>query len=192
MMRNKKPYFRNRNGWDPDMGAKIQPTQREVTFRPEEIIVSKTDLKGRITYANRTFSEVAGYSRTELMGQPHSIIRHPDMPRAVFKLLWDQLAEEKEVFAYVKNMARNGDYYWVFAHVTPSYDAERRVVGYHSNRRVPDRRVVTSVMEPVYAELLKIEASHSNAKEGLKASFARLMDIVKSKAASYDELIFAL
>jgi PAS domain S-box-containing protein len=174
------------------MVAKITPTDREVTFRPDEIIVSKTDLKGRITYANRTFSQVAGYSRDELMGQPHSIIRHPDMPRAVFKLLWDQLAEQKEVFAYVKNMTRHGDFYWVFAHVTPSYDGDRKVVGYHSNRRVPDRRVIKEVMEPVYADLLKIEASHSNAKDGMKASFARLMDIVKSKAASYDELIFAL
>lgn len=174
------------------MATKVLPTNREVTFRPEEIIVSKTDLKGRITYANRTFSQVAGFTRDELMGKPHSIIRHPDMPRCVFKLLWDQLAEEKEVFAYVKNMARNGDYYWVFAHVTPSYDASRQVVGYHSNRRVPDRRVIDGVIAPVYGDLLKIEASHSNAKDGLRASFTQLMDIVKSKAASYDELIFAL
>jgi len=174
------------------MSPRIVPTQREVTFRPDEIIVSKTDLKGRITYANRTFSEVAGYSRAELMGAPHSIIRHPDMPRAVFKLLWDRLGEEHEVFAYVKNMTRHGDFYWVFAHVTPSYDDEHRVVGYHSNRRVPDRRVIAEVMEPVYGELLRIEASHANAKDGLRASFARLLDIVKSKANSYDELIFAL
>ena len=174
------------------MAPRIVPTQREVTFRPEEIIVSKTDLKGRIIYANRTFSEVAGYSRAELMGAPHSIIRHPDMPRAVFKLLWDRLAEEKEVFAYVKNMTRAGDFYWVFAHVTPSYDVARKVVGYHSNRRVPDRRVIKDVMEPVYGELLRIEASHPNAKDGLRASFARLLEVVKSKATSYDELIFAL
>lgn len=174
------------------MPSRITPTKREVTFRPEEIIVSKTDLKGRITYANRTFSQVAGYSRAELMGAPHSIIRHPDMPRAVFKLLWDRLGEEKEVFAYVKNMARNGDFYWVFAHVTPSYDENRKVVGYHSNRRVPDRRVIAEVMEPVYADLLRIEASHPNAKDGLRASFSRLIEIVKSKANSYDELIFAL
>lgn len=176
----------------PTMVSQIAPTKREVTFRPDEIIVSKTDLKGRITYANRTFSQVAGYSRAELMGAPHSIIRHPDMPRAVFKLLWDQLAEEKEVFAYVKNMARNGDFYWVFAHVTPSYDNARRVIGYHSNRRVPDRRVIAEVMEPVYRGLLEIEAAHANAKEGLRASYARLNEIVKSKAATYDELIFAL
>jgi PAS domain S-box-containing protein len=174
------------------MASKITPTRNEVTFDPDEIIVSKTDLKGRITYANRTFSRIAGWSRSELMGAPHSIIRHPDMPRAVFKLLWDRLGEEKEVFAYVKNMARSGDFYWVFAHVTPSYDDEGRVVGYHSNRRVPDRRVVREVIEPLYAALLKTEASHSNAKEGMIASFSQLVDIVKSKASSYDELVFSL
>ncbi|TBW35223.1 PAS domain S-box protein [Siculibacillus lacustris] len=174
------------------MAQKIVPTNREVTFAPDEIIVSKTDLKGKITYANRTFSKVCGYSRAELMGAPHSIIRHPDMPRAVFKLLWDRLAEEKEVFAYVKNMTRWGDYYWVFAHVTPSYDDQGRVVGYHSNRRVPEQRIVRDVMEPVYAGLLATEASYSSAKEGLKASYAQLTDLVKSKATSYDELIFSL
>lgn len=174
------------------MAPHIRPTRHEVTFSPDEIIVSKTDLKGRITYANKTFATVAGYSRAELMGAPHSIIRHPDMPRAVFKLLWDRLAEQKEVFAYVKNMARTGDYYWVFAHVTPSYDAAGAVIGYHSNRRVPDRRIVGSVIEPIYGELSAIENSHANAKEGLRASFARLLDIVKSKASSYDELIFSL
>lgn len=174
------------------MASKILPTRNEVTFNPDEIIVSKTDLKGRITYANKTFANVAGYTRHELMGAPHSIIRHPDMPRAVFKLLWDRLAEQKEVFAYVKNMARSGDFYWVFAHVTPSYDEAGAVCGYHSNRRVPDRRVIGTVIEPIYAQLSAIESSHANAKEGLRASFAHLSDIVKSKASSYDELIFSL
>ncbi|MCE1236649.1 MAG: PAS domain-containing protein [Hyphomicrobiales bacterium] len=174
------------------MATRASPTRTEVTFASDEIIVSKTDLKGRITYANRTFSKVAGFSRAELMGAPHSIIRHPDMPRAVFRLLWDRLGEEKEVFAYVKNMTRTGDFYWVFAHVTPSYDDAGKVVGYHSNRRVPDRRVVNGVIEPLYAALLDIEAGHANAKDGLNASYAKLMDIVKSKASSYDELVFSL
>lgn len=174
------------------MAPRVTPKDREVTFDPDEIIVSKTDLKGRITYANTTFAKVAGYSRAELMGAPHSIIRHPDMPRCVFKLLWDRLAEEKEVFAYVKNMARGGEYYWVFAHVTPSYDNAGHVTGYHSNRRVPDRRVVDGVITPLYRTLLATEASHANAKDGLRASFAQLLDIVKSKASSYDELVFSL
>ena len=109
------------------------PTRKEVFFPDSEIIVSKTDLKGRITYANQTFCHVAGYDEAELLGQQHSIVRHPDMPRAVFKLLWDTLGEGKEIFAYVKNMTKHGDYYWVFAHVTPSYDGAGKLVGYHSS-----------------------------------------------------------
>src|SRR4051794_38246850 len=98
----------------------ITPTQREVFFDKDSFIVSKTDLKGRITYANKAFCDIAGYAEGEVIGQPHSIIRHPDMPRAIFKVLWDAIAEGREVFAYVKNMCRGGDHYWVFAHVTPS------------------------------------------------------------------------
>jgi len=168
------------------------PTNVEQFFDRSEIIVSKTDLKGRITYANRTFARLAGYSEAELLGQPHSIIRHPDMPRAVFKLLWDTLAERNEVFAYVKNLARDGSFYWVFAHVTPSMDADQNVVGYHSNRRVPRREVVSNVIEPLYASLLAEENAVANKKEGLARSSKMLTDIIRSKARSYDELIFSL
>lgn len=117
------------------MAHTIRPTQVEVRFDASDLIVSKTDLKGRITYANRTFCAISGYDEAEVIGQPHAMIRHPDMPRAVFRLLWDAILEGREIFAYVKNMTRTGDHYWVFAHVTPSRDAERRVSGFHSNRR---------------------------------------------------------
>ncbi|MEZ5841838.1 MAG: PAS domain-containing protein [Hyphomicrobiales bacterium] len=170
----------------------VTPKNVEVFFDKSEIIVSKTDLKGRITYANRTFARVAGYSEAELLGQPHSIIRHPDMPRAIFKFLWDTLAERNEVFAYVKNLARDGSYYWVFAHVTPSMDASNNVVGYHSNRRVPRRDVISNVIEPLYGALLAEENSVANKKEGLARSTKMLTDVVRSKARSYDELIFSL
>lgn len=88
------------------MKYKVQPTSVERVMREDDFIVSKTDLKGRITYGNRIFMEFSGFSEAELLNAPHNIIRHPDMPRGVFKLLWDTLAERQEVFAYVKNMAR--------------------------------------------------------------------------------------
>ena len=100
----------------------IKPTGIERTFGEDEIIVSKTDLKGRITYANQVFLRIPGYTEKEVLGQPHNIIRHPDMPRCVFKLLWDTLEARREIFAYVINMACNGDHYWVFAHVTPTFE----------------------------------------------------------------------
>ena len=119
------------------MTRAIRPTGVENLLGEEELIVSKTDLKGRITYANDVFIRMAKYSYAELMGAPHSAIRHPDMPRCVFKLLWDTLQSRQEIFAYVVNLAKDGSHYWVFAHVTPSYAKDGRIIGFHSNRRVP-------------------------------------------------------
>lgn len=160
-------------------------------FDDDEVIVSKTDIPGRITYANRVFQRVAGYDEAELMGAPHSIVRHPDMPRCVFKLLWDTLAAEQEIFAYVINRARNGDHYWVFAHVTPSYDAAGKVIGYHSSRRVPERRAVEAVI-PLYKTLRDIEAGHADRKQGMAASFAAVVDLLRFNGVSYDEFVFSL
>lgn len=163
---------------------------KEVFF--EGLIVSKTDMKGRLTYANEVFCKVAGYSEAELLGQPHSIIRHPDMPRAVFKYLWDTILEGREVFAYVKNLAKNGDFYWVFAHVTPSRHADGQIIGFHSNRRVPDPGIVRDVITPLYAGLLHEEQKHRNGKESLAAGYRALTDFIAMKKISYDELIFSL
>ena len=89
----------------------IKPTGVERFFDDDDIIVSKTDLKGKITYANRVFSQVSGYTEPELIGQPHNLIRHPDMPRCVFKLLWDTVQDGREIFAYVVNLCKGGDHY---------------------------------------------------------------------------------
>ncbi|MCW2245730.1 PAS domain S-box-containing protein [Azospirillum fermentarium] len=169
----------------------VSLTGVERFFDENEVIVSKTDLRGRITYANRVFQRVAGYTETDLMGAPHSIVRHPDMPRCVFKLLWDTLAAGQEIFAYVLNRARNGDHYWVFAHVTPSYDAAGNVVGYHSSRRVPDRAAVDKVI-PLYRTLLDIENSHSDRKKGMEAAFATVVGLLQEKGIGYDEFVFSL
>ena len=95
------------------------PTGRERTFGPDELIVSKTDLKGRMTYANDVFLRISGYDLDELIGQPHSLIRHPEMPRGLFRLLWQRISTGHEVFAFINNLAKTGDHYWVLAHVTP-------------------------------------------------------------------------
>ena len=91
-------------------------------MRDEDFIVSKTDAKGRISYSNRIFMEFAGYAEHELLGVQHNIVRHPDMPRAVFKVMWETLQAGQEFFGYVKNMASDGSFYWVFANVTPDMD----------------------------------------------------------------------
>lgn len=167
------------------------PTKTERTFGEEEIIVSKTDTKGRITYANEVFQRVGLYKEAELLGQPHSILRHPDMPRCVFKLLWDTVEQGNEIFAYVKNMAKNGDYYWVFAHVTPSFDAKHTIIGYHSNRRLPRREAIAKV-EPVYRKLLAEEERHPDRKAGMVSAFDMLVGLLKDQGIGYDEFVFSL
>lgn len=170
----------------------IHPTGVERFFGADEVIVSKTDLKGRLTYVNQVFMRISDYTETELLGQPHSMIRHPAMPRCIFKLLWDRIASGHEIFAYVNNMAKNGDHYWVLAHVTPSFDVNGQIRGYHSNRRVPDRTVLNTTIIPLYDRLLAEETRHANAKEGMASGFAMLEDVIRQKGISYDELIFSL
>ncbi len=174
------------------MARKILPTGTEITFDERDIIVSKTDPKGRITYANRTFMNISGYGEKELFGQPHSIIRHPDMPRAIFRLLWQTLAKKEEVFAYVVNLARNGNHYWVLAHVTPSVDTRGEITGYHSSRRRPSSATISDIIIPLYKDLLAIEQSVPNKKEGMNRAFDNLMDKLKEKKVSYNELILSL
>lgn len=169
----------------------VVPTQVERFFGEDEIIVSKTDLKGHITYANETFLQIAGYTEEEILGQPHNVIRHPDMPRCVFKFLWDTIQSGEEIFAYVKNMAKDGDYYWVFAHVTPTCDERGRVIGYHSNRRVPSRERV-SLFSDIYRRLLDEERRHSDWRSGMDASLKMLLGMVSDKGMQYDEFIFSV
>lgn len=163
----------------------------ERRFKDDEIIVSKTDLKGRITYGNDVFIQISGYSEKELMGQPHSILRHPAMPRCVFKLLWDTIEARQEIFAYVVNRAKNGDHYWVYAHVTPDIDHRGEIVGYHSSRRAPDPAAISAIV-PIYDALLAEENRHVNGKAALQASTAMLLSTLSNKGVSYDQFVLAL
>jgi len=170
---------------------KVQPTGRESPFSDHEIIVSKTDLKGRITYANDVFARVSGHTVNELLGQPQSIIRHPDMPRCVFKLLWDTIQAGEEIFAYVINMAKNGDHYWVLAHITPTFDANHTITGYHSFRRKPTNAQIAKIAL-IYKELLKEEHRPSNRKDGMHSAGELLNSYLRQKGISYDEFVFSL
>jgi PAS domain S-box-containing protein len=163
----------------------------ERRFRDDELIVSKTDLKGRITYCNDVFMRVSGYTEKELMGKPHSIVRHPSMPRSIFRLLWDAISNHREIFAYVINRARNGDHYWVFAHITPDIDRRGHVVGYHSSRRAPEARAVAAI-RPVYDALLAEEERHANGKAGIEAATALLATTLTRKGMEYDRFVLGL
>jgi PAS domain S-box-containing protein len=169
----------------------VHLTGTERFFDPMELIVSKTDTKGRITYANTIFARIAGYTAKELLSAPHSLVRHPAMPRCVFKLLWDTISGGNEIFAYVINRAKNGDHYWVFAHVTPSYGEDGRLLTYHSSRRVARRDAVEKVI-PLYRTLLEIEQGYADPKEGMAASFAAVLNLMSASRMTYDEFVFSL
>lgn len=168
----------------------IIPNQNEKLMRENDFIVSKTDTKGRITYGNRIFIEFSGYTEEELLGTQHNIIRHPDMPRGVFKYLWDTLAQEKEVFAYVKNLAKDGSFYWVFANVTPSYNKEHKVDGYFSVRRQPNRAAVETV-SGLYAQMLE-EEKKAGPKNACEASLNLLTNFLNQQGTTYEELVLAI
>ncbi|OSQ43806.1 PAS domain-containing protein [Thalassospira alkalitolerans] len=160
-------------------------------FSDDEIIVSKTDPKGRITYANDVFLRVAGYREKDILGQPHSIIRHPGMPRCVFALLWDTIAKGREIFAYVINRSANGDHYWVLANVTPTFGPDGKIIGYHSNRRVPRRDALEQVI-PLYADLCAEEDRERNRKEGMARSTQKLGNLLAQAGIDYDQFVFTL
>ncbi len=171
--------------------SRITPTGVEREWGADEIIVTKTDLSGKLTYTNDVFLRVAGLTEEQALGKPHNIIRHPEMPRAVFRLLWTTIKAQREIFAYVNNLATNGDHYWVFAHVTPSVDAAGKVVGYHSNRRKPDPEQIARIT-PIYALLLAEEAKHSVSEEAVQASTQLLQRLLEEKGMTYDQFVFTI
>ncbi|MGP1451119.1 MAG: PAS domain-containing protein [Wolinella sp.] len=159
---------------------------RERTFEANEIVVSKTDTKGRIIYGNDLFIELSGYSEQELLGAHHNIVRHPDMPRTVFKLLWNCVQRGEEINAYVKNLAKDGSFYWVVANVTPSFDNNNKIVGYHSVRRKPTKEAIEAI-KPLYKKLLEIEKT-----QGLESAEQFLLDTLKQQGKSYEEYILSI
>ncbi|HYX95073.1 MAG TPA: PAS domain-containing protein [Geodermatophilus sp.] len=172
-------------------GRPVAPTGEARTFAPDELIVSKTDLRGVVTYANDVFLRVSRYELDEVIGRPHNLIRHPEMPRAVFALLWQTLSEGRELFAYIDNLASDGAHYWVLAHVTPSYSADGTVIGYHSNRRRPSPGAIRTVA-PLYRRLVEEERRHPTAKAAVAASSRLLDELVAAEAGSYEEFVWSV
>lgn len=133
------------------MRTNLPITQREYPFPAGQALVSTTDLQGRILYCNPAFIEVSGYTREELLGQPHNMIRHPDMPEEAFRDMWQTIESGQPWSGLVKNRRKNGDHYWVMANVTPLLDGDRPV-GYMSVRTLPDRQQVSEA-ETLYARM---------------------------------------
>jgi len=166
--------------------AHITPTNKETKMAKNDFIVSKTDAKGIITYCNEIFMTMAGYDEKELLGKNHNIIRHPDVPQVAFKLAWDLISSGKEFFGFVKNLKRDGGYYWVFANITADYNENGKIIGYTSVRRMPPQSAIDAVT-PLYEEMVRLEQNG-----GMEESRKYLFDFLDANNVTYDELVISL
>lgn len=158
----------------------------ERQLNQSDFIVSKTDLKGVITYANPTFLSISGYTMSELLGANHNIIRHPDMPRAIFTFIWEQLGRGKAVYAYVKNLTKDGSFYWTFAYIAPDYNAKGDIIGYHSERRAPNPKAITDITI-LYNRLKKLEIEYN-----VEKALDYLHSKVSQGHSSYENYMYTL
>jgi len=165
---------------------KVTPTNKEVVLKEEDFIVSKTDLKSKILYGNKIFIQMSGYNEEELLGKPHNILRHPDMPRCAFKILYDHIQNGKEWFGFVKNLRKDGGFYWVYANISPTFDTNGNIIEYYSVRRKP-REGFKSIIEPLYAKLKAIEE-----REGMEASLNMVYELLEKKGLSFNELMIKI
>ncbi|MEW6551654.1 MAG: PAS domain-containing protein [Campylobacterota bacterium] len=164
----------------------VVPNSKEFVLNRNDFIVSKTDTKGIITYGNKIFIEMSGYEEEELLGKNHNLIRHPDMPRIAFKIAWEMIQNKQEFFGFVKNLRKDGGYYWVWANITPDLDTNGNIIGYTSVRRKPNPKALEIII-PIYKKLLEAEKSG-----GMDSSKTILMNLLEEKNMEYNELIIAL
>jgi len=162
----------------------------EKVIGDDDFIVSKTDTKGFITYCNRIFVNMAGWNRHELIGANHNIIRHPDMPKIAFKIAWDLISSKQEFFGFVKNLRKDGGYYWVLAYITADEDLNGNIIGYTSFRKKPPRSAIEAIT-PIYKALVDAEKSG-----GMNASYELLKQTLNATdeniVEKYHELVFTL
>ena len=162
------------------------PKNEKIELDLKRYIVSKTDKKGVMTYVNDYFMEISGYRQKEMIGTPHSLIRHPDMPKVIFKLLWDRIQEGEDIMAVVKNLAHDGRYYWVTTAFEVHYDKNHKIDGYTAYRRGARDKVIKKI-EKLYKKLLKIEK-----ESGVEASEEYLQKFLNKQGMSYDFYILSL
>jgi len=161
-----------------------KPINNQIKLDSKRYIVSKTDKHGIIEYGNDYFVEISGYTEPELLGQPHSIIRHPDMPKIVFKLMWDRINKAQNIMAVVKNLAKDGSFYWVVTEFQPKVDPITNEIISHTAFRKAAPQKAVDTMEPIYQKLLEIEK-----EGGMEASEKYLRGFLEEKNLTYDEFV---
>lgn len=174
------------------MNKNNTPNDIEQVITDDQILVTKTDVKGNITYANADFLKISGYQESEILGQQHNIVRHPDMPRVIFKFLWETIGNKREFNGYIKNLAKNGSYYWSFANITPtfSYDDEHQLLGYNLVCHKPNPDSLNYIQN-LYIELLEIE-KNSDSEDVIDDSRYKLNSVLNGREKGYDEFILSI
>jgi len=164
--------------------TKPDPIDKEIELDPKRYIMSKTDPRGIIEYGNEYFVEISGYKESELIGRPHNMIRHPDMPKIIFKLMWDRLENRKNIYAIVKNLAKSGRHYWVMTDFDLKINkSTNEVVGYFAYRRAAPKHAIKQA-EKLYAKLVEIEK-----ERGMEGSEKYLLGFLEERGQTYDQFI---
>ncbi len=158
----------------------------ELKLSNDVLITSKTDLKGNVLYCNKSFLDYAEYNEDEVLFKSHNIIRHEDMPRSIFKILWEYIKDGKEVFAFVKNKTKYNNFYWVFANITPNYNQNNEIIGYYSVRRKANTKAIDTISELYY------EALHIEKTQGINESYKFVLNQAHNANISYNNLIINL
>ncbi len=169
------------------MEITVEPANIEKELSDQEFIALKTNLDGVITYVNRSFIQFSGYEEDELIGQPHKMLRHPVMPRTIFRLMWETLEANNEFVCYLKYLRKDGGCFWAFANLTPSFDDNQKVNGCYSVLRKP-HPVRKEFFKKLYPQMLAAEEQFSTDKESMDASTAVLSDAIDGR--DYFEFIF--
>ena len=160
-----------------------QPLLEEIVLDPNKTIMSKTNKKGVIEYANEYFMEVCGYEEFELIGQPHNIIRHPDMPKVIFKLMWEKLLNKENIHAVVKNLAKDGRFYWVITDFEVRTNEEGEITALFARRKAAPRSTIAAV-ENLYRKLVTIEEA-----KNVEVSQKYFEGFLEEKGMTYNEYI---
>ncbi len=165
---------------------KPTPSDREQEWDRSKVLLSKTDANGNILYANEAFIDVCGYDDFELMDKNHNVLRHPDMPKVIYKLMWANLLKGEAFHTIIKNMAKTGRYYWVVNDIKSITDSNGNF-SYTGQQKAVEHELVTKIIEPLYKKLLQIEIA-----SGLQSSENYLTGFLEERNKSYCEFIDGL
>ncbi len=160
------------------------PVEKAVTLDNRKYLLSKTDPAGNIEYCNDYFCQITGYTEHELMGQPHSIVRHPDMPSAIFYMMWEHLRQKKNITLILKNMTKKGHFYWIQTEINIKINrASNEIIGYFAYQKHVPQHVIDT-LQPLYAQLSRLEQRHD-----MEAAVAYLQNFLQQRGQSYEQYI---